>query len=195
MAAILNDLPYELISLANLEGNFSQVEETGTAHDENALLKAHAFFQATGFITLAEDSGLEVDALKGELGLHTRRWGAGEKATDEAWLDYFLKRMEDVPEEKRTAAFVCSAALVVARVSMADEPREHLFHGVAHGIITHHSEAPLLPGLPLSSVFKPLGYDRVYAALSQEEKAHISHRGLAVGKAHAFLKIMAHVNL
>ena len=106
-------------------------------------------------MTLGEDSGLEVKALKNELGLHTRRWGAGHEATDEAWLDFFLKRMEAFPENRRDARFVCVAVL------MMPDGREHVFEGEAHGVITHAPEAPLLPGLPLSSVFRPSGFDRV----------------------------------
>ena len=79
IAAVLQDLPYKLKSLQDLSQN-SQVEENGKTHDENAFLKARNFFKKTGWMTMGEDSGLEVDALKGELGLHTRRFGAGEEA-------------------------------------------------------------------------------------------------------------------
>ena len=171
--AVLKDLPYELISLKDLSGG-TQVEEDGATHDENAFKKARHFFKETGLITVGEDSGLEVDALKGELGLHTRRF-------DEVWLEHFLERMENVSEDKRTARFVCSAALIL------EDGTEHLFHGTAEGIITHQPEATILPGLPLSSVFKPNGFDRVYAGLTKNEKAQISHRGLAIGKVREFL--------
>ncbi len=181
IAAILENLPFELKSLADLP-KAEQVEENGTTHDENARLKALYFFEETGFMTLGEDSGLEVDALHGELGLHTRRFGAGHEASDDEWLEHFLERMEDVPEAERAARFVCSACLIL------EDGTEHLFHGTAEGAITHEPEATLLPGLPLSSVFKPNGFDRVYAALTKKEKAQISHRGLAVGKVRDFLE-------
>ena len=187
----LQGVPYELRSLSDLprygfgEGA-AQVEETGSTHEENALLKARHFFGKTGWMTLGEDSGLEVDALQGELGLNTRRWGAtaiagqaGSDASDEEWLDYFLKRMAEFPEAQRMARFVCVAALVV--------PEQYVFYGEARGVIVLKPEAPILPGLPLSSVFKPEGFDRVYAALTPHEKSQISHRGLAVGKVREFL--------
>jgi XTP/dITP diphosphohydrolase len=180
ISAVFKDLPYELLSLRDL-GDALQVEENGVTHDENAFIKARAFFKQTAHMTLGEDSGLEVDALKGELGLYTRRFGAGEKASDEEWLKVFLERMSEFPDEKRGARFVCSAALIL------ENGEEHLFHGVAEGVITHAPEAKILPGLPLSSVFKPKGYDRVYAALTKNEKAEISHRGLAIGKVREFL--------
>lgn len=182
IAAVLQDLPYELISLKDLQ-NADQVEEDGETHDDNAALKARHFFGSTGLITLGEDSGLEVDALHGELGLHTRRFGAGHEASDEEWLEHFLERMEPVLDEERTARFVCSACLIL------EDGAEHFFHGTAEGIITRAPEAELLPGLPLSSVFKPDGFDRVYAGLSKDEKARISHRGLAVGKVKDFLTL------
>ena len=89
--------------------------------------------------------------------------------------------MEGFRENRRDARFVCVAVL------MMPDGREYVFEGEARGVITHAPEAPLLPGLPLSSVFRPLGFDRVYAALTPAEKAKISHRGLAMGKVRSFL--------
>ncbi|MFA6436577.1 MAG: non-canonical purine NTP pyrophosphatase, partial [Candidatus Gracilibacteria bacterium] len=83
IATALESLPYRFLSLKDLGFEGQQVEETGTTHEENARLKAEFFYQKTGVLTLGEDSGLEVEALQGELGLHTRRFGAGEKASDE----------------------------------------------------------------------------------------------------------------
>lgn len=178
---VLEDLPYTFLSLAEVNELEASVEEVGFTHDENALLKARFFHQKTGWTTLAEDSGLEVDALKDELGLHTRRWGAGAEASDQDWLNYFLDRMKSVPDRDRTARFLCSAALIL------EDGTEHLFHGVADGSIMFEPEAPLLPGLPLSSVFKVHGFDKVYAALTQSEKSKISHRGWAISGVRDFL--------
>jgi XTP/dITP diphosphohydrolase len=176
---ILHELPYEVISLADLEDSPGQVDESGDTYDENARIKAQHFYDAMNWMTLGEDSGLEVSALKDELGLHTRRWGAGHDASDEDWLDHFLERMEQ--EEDRAARFVCSAVLIMP------DGTEHVFGGEARGEITAEAQAPILPGLPLSSVFKPEGFDRVYAALNKQEKAQISHRGLAIGRVRDFL--------
>ena len=180
ITSILGELPYEFLSIKDLEGVESQVEEHGTTHDENALIKARHFFNEKGYVTLGEDSGIEVAALKDELGLHTRRWGAGANASDEEWLDFFMKRMER--ESNRAARFVCSAALIL------EDGSEHLFHGEARGAITRDVEAPILPGLPLSSVFKVEGYDCVYAGMSKMQKAEVSHRGWAISKVKSFLE-------
>lgn len=178
----LEGLPFKFLSLADFSPKLKQVDETGETHEENARQKAAAFFGQTGMMTLGEDSGLEVDALKGELGLHTRRWGAGADVSDEEWLRFFLNRMKDVPLAQRTARFVCCAVFKPA------SQEEHVFWGETRGTLTFEPQAPFLPGLPLSSVFKPEGFDRVYAALSTQEKNQISHRGLAVGKVRRFLE-------
>ncbi|HCW32218.1 MAG: non-canonical purine NTP pyrophosphatase, RdgB/HAM1 family, dITP/XTP pyrophosphatase [Candidatus Peregrinibacteria bacterium GW2011_GWE2_39_6] len=179
--AILRGLNCEILSLKDVPQGKDQVEESGLTHEENALLKARYFYYATGLMTLAEDSGIEVEALQGELGLYTRRWGAGEQASDQEWLTYFLKRMADVADLERGAKFVCSAALILPNGT------EHVFNGVSFGCITKKAEAELLAGLPLSSVFRPNGFDRVYAALTKKEKGEVSHRGLAIGQVRDFL--------
>lgn len=184
IAAAMEALPYQFLSLRDLGLEGQQVEENGVTHRENARLKADFFYQKTSYLTLGEDSGLEVEALKGELGLHTRRFGAGEKASDEEWLCVFLERMKKVSPEKRNARFVCVMVLKTPPTG-----QEFVFEGEARGQIVFEPEAPILRGLPLSSVFKPDGFDRVYAALTHDEKNQISHRGLAAGKVVRFLKV------
>lgn len=179
---VLSELTYEFYSLNDLPLGASQIEEIGDSHEANARLKASHFYKATGWITLGEDSGIEVDGLKGELGFHTRRWGAGETASDEVWLAHFLERIHELSPSERIARFVCCAVLKIV------PQEEHMFWGETRGVIMLEPEAPLPPGLPLSSVFKPDGFDRVYAALSPFEKNQISHRGLAMGKVRKFLE-------
>lgn len=138
-----------------------------------------------GFV-IGEDSGIYVDALRGELGVQTRRWGAGENTSDEEWLEHFMKVMgEKAPNKsQRSARFVCYVYLV------GDYDGKHfekLFEGETKGIIVREVCSEVLPGLPLSSVFLPEGYDKVYAALSTAEKNKISHRGQAMGKVRKFL--------
>lgn len=148
-------------------------EENGETFEENAEAKASHYHELLGVPTIGEDSGIIVDALSGELGVKTRRWGAGANATDEEWIDHFMKVMKDIPEEKRGARFVCCAAFI-------DGPGELvLFRGETEGVITHKLEAPLRPGIPLSSCFRPVGCDKVYAALNETEKNRLSHRGKA----------------
>jgi len=130
-----------------------------------------------GLPTVADDSGIIVEALKDELGLHTRRWGAGPEATDAEWIAYFLERMKE--EENKRAAFVCVLAYV--------DPlgATYTFEGRCEGIITPTLEADYLPGLPISACFRPEGFSRVFSALSIEQKNSTSHRGKA---AHALRK-------
>lgn len=174
---VLRDLPLELFHLKldhfsdKLKDDY--FEETGETFEENAQLKAMHYNQLLGMPTVGEDSGIIVDALAGELGIKTRRWGAGEKATDEEWIEHFMKIMKDVPDEKRTARFVCAAAF------MNGEGEVAVFRGQTEGIITRALEAPLRPGIPLSSCFRPIGKNKVYAALDEKEKNQISHRGKA----------------
>ena len=171
---------FRTVFLADLnleDGNFV---EDGETLRENALKKASYYAKRAGMLTLAEDSGILVEALKGELGVKTRRWGAGEKASDQEWIDFFMKKMEEVPEEKRGASFVCAACVT-------DGNDTQIFMGETAGKITKKLESPILKGLPLSSCFMPDGMNKVYAALSAEEKNRVSHRGKAITKAREFL--------
>jgi len=143
-------------------------EESGETFEGNASLKAMHYCEIVGMPTIGEDSGIIVDALSGELGVKTRRWGAGEKATDEEWIKYFMNVMEGIPEEKRTARFVCCAAF-----TDGESGEIYLFKGQTEGIITNKLEAPLRKGIPLSSCFRPAGSDKVYSALTENEKNKI----------------------
>lgn len=163
-----------------------EVEEHGVTHGENAVLKASHFFEKTGLATVGEDSGIHVDAFPGELGVTTRRWGGLEKASDEEWIKYFLKQMKKVPEGSRGAKFVCFSAVIL---SSKDVVTPHIFSGETRGIITKALEAPLKAGIPISSCFRPEGFDKVYAALTNEEKNRISHRGKAMAKLAEFLRV------
>ena len=110
--------------------------------------------------------------------MKTRRWGAGETASDEEWLAHFMQRMAQ--EKNRKAKFVCAAAYV-----SGDE--EKVFLGETEGTITETIEVPVKAGIPLSSVFKPLGHEKVFAALSAAEKNEFSHRGKAFQRLRLFL--------
>ncbi len=146
--------------------------ETGSSFEENALQKARFYHQRSGLPTLADDSGIIVEALQSELGIHTRRWGAGADATDEEWITFFLNRMKR--ESNKRARFVCVLAYI------DEEEKEFLFEGTCDGVITESLEADYLPGLPISGCFKPDGYDSVYSAMKVEQKNSTSHRGRAV---------------
>jgi len=181
---VLHDLKnFEFISLFDL-GIENDVEESGTTYEENSLLKARYFFEKTGFMTLAEDSGIEVEALKNELGVKTRRWGAGERASDADWLKFFLERMAD--EENKHAKFICVPTLIWG--SKSDEMVQ--FRGETWGAILDAPQTEIPYGIPISSVFLPDGAEKVYAALTLQEKNAISHRGKAMHEVKIFLQLI-----
>jgi XTP/dITP diphosphohydrolase len=177
----LKNLPITVRSPGDL-GITDVPEEHGDTFEANALQKAHFYRQRSLFPTLADDSGILVEALQNELGIHTRRWGAGKDVTDHEWIAYFLDRMSH--EANKRARFVCVLAYI------DDTDTEHFFEGSCDGIITNALESDFLPGLPISACFKPDGYDRVYSALDINEKNRISHRGKATAMLHAHLQKM-----
>lgn len=172
ISEVLGDLGLKLLTPQDLSVEIDP-EETGSTFAENALLKARHFFEHGGAVpTIADDSGIIIDALEGELGVQTRRWGAGANASDEEWIEHFLKRMKS--EENKKARFVCNLAYI------DEQKQEHLFEGVCEGIITPSLEADYLPGLPISACFKPEGFDLVYSAMTIDQKNTLSHRGQAL---------------
>jgi len=173
-------LPLEEIEFVTLTdvGITAPVDETGTSYAENALQKAQSYFEMSGLPIIAEDSGMEVSALMGELGYNTRNWGAGPDASDEEWLEHFMNRMQH--ESDRSARFVCHAIFM-------DESGHQSFEGDCVGMITHEVEGAIQKGIPLSSVFKPHGAEKVYSAMSEEEKNTLSHRGKAMRQLREFL--------
>lgn len=178
---VLHGLPFEFLFLKDLPEIESNFEEIGETFYENALGKARHFHGLTELLTLAEDSGILIDAFPGEFGVKTRRWGLGENVSDEEWIAHFMKVMDGISDGGRGAKFTCHAVLV-------DGEKELSFEGETNGVITRELMAPILPGLPLSSCFMPDRFDRVYAALSREEKNAISHRGQAISKVRKFLE-------
>lgn len=172
IAAMMSAVEANFYSLSDL-GIVEDFEENGLTFEENALGKARFFGERAGMMTVADDSGVFINALIGELGLKTRRWGAGEHASDEEWLDYFMERM--AKEQDRMAKCVCAAALV-------SPAGEHVFMGETPGEISLKKEISIQKGIPLSSVFRPEGCDKVYSALTAQEKNGLSHRGKAFSK-------------
>lgn len=164
---------YEFVSLADLTITDKAIED-GESYLDNARIKAEFYQGLSGLPTIAEDSGIEVHALQGELGMHTRRWGAGEDASDEEWIAHFLERMAG--ESNKGASFKCTAFYIDS------EGNHHYFEGECPGMITENLEAPIKRGIPLSSCFKAEGCDEVYASLQNEEKNKLSHRGKAMKK-------------
>lgn len=175
----LESLPYEFVSLAELQIK-EDTDEHGKNYAENAKIKAEFFHKLTGLPTIADDSGIEVDALKGQLGVKTRRWGAGADADDKKWLEHFLERMQE--ETERGGRFLCTIAAV------GFEAETQFFEGECVGNILHRPASHIEPGIPLSSVFLPLGSKKVFSALTKAKKNSVSHRGKATKKLKEYLK-------
>lgn len=166
----LEGLPLELTNAKQLE--LDEPVEDGGTYRENARIKAEFYSNETGLPAMADDSGIVVEALRGELGVDTRHWGAGSEATDEEWIAAFLARMEN--ETNRKARFVCTIAF------HAPGKQTEYFEGFCDGEIARSVEAPYLPRLPISGCFRPEGYAAVYSALTPDEKNAVSHRGKAL---------------
>jgi XTP/dITP diphosphohydrolase len=159
----------EVLGLADVP-EFPEAPETGATFAENALAKARDAAAATGLPSVADDSGLAVDALNGMPGVLSARW-AGRHGDDLANLDLLLGQLGDVPDERRGAAFVCAAALVVP-----DGPEE-VVHGEWRGRIVRAPRGS--NGFGYDPIFVPEGEERTSAELGPEEKDAASHRGRA----------------
>ncbi|MBU1089701.1 non-canonical purine NTP pyrophosphatase [Patescibacteria group bacterium] len=182
IAEALNGLGLEIISIADLPTapDRSEPPEDGETFEENARIKAEFWQQETGLPTLADDSGILVEALPGELGVRTVRFGAGAEASDAEWLEFFLKRMEE--SKTRRAKFI--SVLAFAEIGKPTE----FFRGEVEGKILKKAAAPILPRIPLSSVFLADGAMEVFAAMSTAGKSRFSHRGRALKKVEEFLE-------
>jgi XTP/dITP diphosphohydrolase len=180
--AIFSDLPYRLLSLRDLRLDMD-VEETGSTFEENAVLKAHAYAQASGLLTLADDSGLEIDAMGGAPGIFSARF-AGKDTPYEERFRLILERLNGLPVEQRSARFRCAITLA--------EPSGYTrtVEGIIEGVI---ADAPRGEG--------GFGYDPIFlvpeigmttAELSADDKNRISHRGRAAQLARILLKNWPH---
>ena len=169
----LSLLGWEFFTLAEL-GVESDPEESAHTFLGNARIKAHAAHEASGGLAaLADDSGLEVDALDGAPGVHSARY-AGEHADDAANNEKLLAALADVPDEKRTARFVCTLVLV------AEDGSETVARGTVEGTIGYAPEGE--EGFGYDPLFYPdaFGGELTLAQVSQEEKSAVSHRGCAL---------------
>jgi XTP/dITP diphosphohydrolase len=160
----------ELIGLGDFP-DYPDVPETGLTFGENALIKAREGARRTGLPTVADDSGLAVDALNGMPGVFSARW-SGRHGDDDANLDLVLAQISDLPDQHRGGAFVCAAALVLPN------GREHLVEGRQVGRIIRARRGT--GGFGYDPIFLGDGQDRTNAELSADEKDEISHRGKAI---------------
>jgi XTP/dITP diphosphohydrolase len=174
---LLRGIPFNLVTLTD-EGITFEVAETGSTYGENARLKAVALAKESGLLTLADDSGLEVDALGGEPGVRSARY-AGAHASDADRNSYLLANLKNVPEKQRTARFVCVIAIA------EPEGKVTLFEGECRGVITNAPRGN--QGHGYDPVFYVLELGKTMAELTLEEKNKVSHRARAAEKARAFL--------
>ncbi len=170
--SLLSDLPYRLVTLAE-QGIEIDVEEVGESLEENARLKATAIARQSGLLTLADDSGLEVDALGGEPGRLSARY-AGENASDMDRIRYLLARLEGVPWEKRTACFRCIIAVA------SPGGRVEFCSGECAGYIAFSPRGE--HGFGYDPVFYLPELDRTMAELTPTQKNKVSHRARAARK-------------
>ncbi len=178
-ADLLTDLKVEWLGQKDT-GHDLDVEETGSTFTENAILKATQWAKLAGHITLADDSGLEVDALGGAPGLYTARYGSPEMTHEERYL-FLLKNLESVPQPERTARFRCVIAVADSNGDVIQTAE-----GVCPGQIALAPQGSF--GFGYDPIFIPDGQGgKTMAQLRPEEKHPISHRGQAIENLKSFL--------
>ncbi|MEU5562044.1 RdgB/HAM1 family non-canonical purine NTP pyrophosphatase [Micromonospora musae] len=159
-----------LLGLDDVE-EYPELPESGLTFGENALIKAREGFRRTGLPTVADDSGLAVDAMGGMPGVFSARW-SGRHGDDQANLQLLLDQVADLPDEHRTASFVCTVALVLPG------GKEHLVDGRQPGRLLRAPRGD--GGFGYDPIFVGDGQTRTNAELTPEEKDAISHRGKAL---------------
>jgi XTP/dITP diphosphohydrolase len=175
---IFSDLPYQLLSLSDIQPTMD-VEETGTTFRENAELKALAYARVSGLLSLADDSGLEIDALDGAPGVYSARF-AGVDTSYEERFRLIFEKLRGLPASRRTARFRC--VITVAEPS----GRYQSVEGVIEGVIKE--EARGVHGFGYDPIFLVPSLGKTTAELLPEHKNQISHRAQAARLAHALLE-------
>ena len=166
---ILSPLGITVLTADEAGVDLTDVEETGTTFEENALLKARSGAKEGNMPCIADDSGLCVDALDGAPGVYSARF-AGEHGNDEKNIDKLLEALKDVPDEKRTAKFVCAVTCVFP------DGKVIRTRGECHGVIAHERIGH--GGFGYDPVF--LCGEKSFGELTSEEKDAVSHRGKAL---------------
>ena len=177
MKAILGHTNLELITL-NEFPEIGEIIEDGDTLIENALIKARTVYKITKLPSIADDTGLEVDALNGEPGIYSARF-AGENCSYSDNVNKLLKKMKKIPKKKRSARF-CTA------IAYVDDNLELTTEGFVKGLITNMTKG--IDGFGYDPVFYIPSLDKTYAEMSIDEKNQISHRGIAVRNMQKLLK-------
>ena len=175
---LLRNIGYHIRTIAE-QGIVKIITETGSSYEQNARLKAITYAELSRLITIADDSGLEVDALGGKPGVHSARF-AGENTTDEDKVKTLLAKLDSIPWEKRTACFKCVIAIATP------EGQLELCHGECRGIITFETRGK--NGFGYDPIFYIPGIDKTMAELPLKKKNEISHRSQASQRARQVLK-------
>jgi XTP/dITP diphosphohydrolase len=175
---ILGDLALELCSLQQFE-NVEVAEENADTYAENAIAKARFYARETGMLALADDSGLEVEALAGAPGVLSARY-AGEDATDADRRELLLTELAKTGRYNRRAQFVCAIA-----IASVDGDVLNVSEGICAGTITFAPRGD--SGFGYDPLFVPEGYNQTFAELADEVKNRISHRARALIKLRGFL--------
>jgi XTP/dITP diphosphohydrolase len=176
---LLRDLELDLVSLTDL-GITESPEESGATFEENALIKAGFYFERARTATLADDGGLEIDALGGEPGVRSHRWlNSGGDNSDEALVNEVMRRMKDVPVGQRSARLRAATALIYddgARV------HQRVAEAAIEGVIAERPYPILRAGFPYRAVLFMPERNRFVGELGDEEEAKISQRRIALAK-------------
>ena len=178
LADLLNGVPFEIVWLWDL-GLPTEIDEPADTFEGNAAIKAETYAKMSGLLTLADDSGLEIDALSGEPGVHSKRF-AGEDATDEDRVRIVLQKLDGVPWEQRTAQYRC--VIAIAQPGVATVTCE----SVCSGIIGYELRGN--GGFGYDPVFYLPEYEQTVAELPLKEKNKVSHRAQAAKQAVVLLK-------
>ncbi|GHU51058.1 non-canonical purine NTP pyrophosphatase [Bacilli bacterium] len=164
---------YEIVGLKDI-GYAKEIIEDGKTFEENSLKKAMQIYNDTGYIAIADDSGLCVDAMNGAPGVYTARY-AGENATRKEKLEKMLDELKDVKDPNRTAKFVCVISCVISKNSII-QTRGELNGKISTKIVN------IEDGLTQDPIFIPEGSDKTMSQFTTDEKLAISHRGKAIRK-------------
>lgn len=172
IAHFLQGIPYQLVSLADLGIDFD-VEETGATYEENAILKATTYCALSGLPTVADDSGMEIQALNGEPGLYTKRY-LGECLSEQEKREKLLEKMAHIPASERGARFVCVMALAWPDGSI------NIYNGYMPGAIATSMRGTPVPQFPYWNLFEHIESKKTCSELRDEGREPATHRAVAM---------------
>lgn len=183
----LRQLPLEVLSLSVL-ATWPKIIEDGATFEENALKKARALAEYSGYLTLADDSGLEVDALNGAPGIYSARY-CGEEGNDKKNNEKLMHELREIPEEKRTGRFVCALALCAPK---SRDKIEWIVRDSCEGRISFELKGENGFGYDPLFFYPPLG--KTFGEIDRAIKATVSHRGKALKKLAEMLPSLVDLN-